>query len=88
MGYFVHEIRSKRIQGYYKTESAAKAQVTRHNKMIDKADGMYIRGFSSRAKWAHCSYMAYEGILQGMNDSQWVMWRFFQQGRDNNTSCP
>lgn len=84
MGYFVHEIRSKRIQGYYKTESAAKARVTRHNKEIDLAAGMYVRGHSSKAKWAHCSYSAYEGVLQKMNDSQWVMWKFFQQGRDNN----
>lgn len=84
MGYFVHEVKSKRIQGYYKTESAAKSQVTKHNNTLAKADGGYIRGFSNKAKWAHCSYIAYEGILQKMNDSQWIMWRFFQQGRDYN----
>ena len=74
MGWIVYNKETGRGERYYKTESVAKSQVTRHNKEVD------WRGVRV-SEWAHCSYLDYEGILMGMNDSTWCMWKFFQHGK-------
>jgi hypothetical protein len=73
MGYIVYKINSKQCEKYYKKESSAKAAVTRGNKEILR----YRHG--SDEQLAYCSYAEYEGFLQGMNNSQWVMWKFMHQ---------
>jgi len=77
MGFVVYNKQTGQGQAYYKTEPAAKSQVTRNNNQVD---------YRSRpvAQWAHCSYLEYEGIIQGMGESKWLMWRFFQRGQYGN----
>jgi hypothetical protein len=74
MGYVVYNKHTGRGERYYKNESSAKAQVTRHNKEKDWND-------RPLPEWAHCSYADYEGIIMRMNDSTWCMWKFFQHGK-------
>jgi hypothetical protein len=74
MGYIVYRSKSKQCEKYYKKESVAKAAVTRGNKDLLKYQ--YARDDDP---FAYCSYAEYEGFLQGMNNSQWVMWKFMHQ---------
>ena len=73
MGYIVYRANSKECEKYYKKESSAKAAVTRGN----KESRMWRSDVDNPL--TYCSYTEYEGFLQGMNNSQWVMWKFMHQ---------
>jgi hypothetical protein len=77
MGFVIYNKETGRAEAYYKTESAAKSQVTRNNNQLDYKGQPY-------PKWAHCSYLEYEGVIQGMSESKWLLWKFFQMGKFGN----
>jgi hypothetical protein len=67
MGYVVYEKEYGRAEHYYKTESVAKAQVTRLNKQLYAGYGREV---------AYCSWADYELMLQGMDPAQIRFYRF------------
>ena len=73
MGWVVYEEATGRAQKYYKKESVAKRICTQHNQSRD-----YDWGYSYRpeARWIHCSYADYEGVLMGMQEPERKMWAF------------
>lgn len=74
MGFVVYNKKNGHGERYYLKESVAKAQVTRHNKETDWHG-------RPAPEWAYCSYLDYEGVLMGQNDSTWCMWKFFRHGK-------
>jgi hypothetical protein len=71
MGFVVFEKGGGRIISYYKKESIAKAQVTRHNRSIEGNPVWY----KDRER-TYLSYRDYEGVLMGLDETQFKMWVF------------
>ena len=79
MGFVVYEEETGRAIKYYRTESAAKAQVTKNNRGIDNSDILRLHLGISRSherRWIYCSYAGYEGVLMGMKEPERKMWAF------------
>lgn len=72
MGFVVFEEANGRAVKYYKKESVAKSQVTRHNREIDQMPNVWGRD----VRWIYCSYADYEGVLMGMKEPERRMWAF------------
>ena len=72
MGWIVFEQENGRAVKYYKKESVAKAQVTKHNREIREMPHVWARD----PTWTHCSYADYEGVLMGMREPERRMWAF------------
>jgi hypothetical protein len=72
MGFVVFEEANGRVVKYYKKESVAKSQVTRHNREISQIPNVWGRD----VRWIHCSYADYEGVLMGMKEPERKMWAF------------
>lgn len=85
MGYVVFEEDTGRAVKYYRKGTAAKAQVTRHNRQVDldrqKKSGYSYFSLSSHY-WTFCSYADYEGVLMGMNEPERKMWAFCRGGKN------
>jgi hypothetical protein len=69
MGYIVYSETTGRAERYYKLERTAKAQATRMNKEIQSP-------WRERETFAHCSYAAYEGVLQGLKGDNLRFWQW------------
>lgn len=72
MGWVVYEESNGRAVKYYKKESVAKSQVTRHNNEIRQMPNVWGRDVT----WIYCSYADYEGVLMGMREPERRMWAF------------
>jgi hypothetical protein len=72
MGFVVYEEETGRAVRYYRKESSAKAQVTKHNKEVRESPNIWGR----HVLWIYCSYAGYEGVLMGMKEPERKMWAF------------
>jgi hypothetical protein len=71
MGFIVYEKDGGRIISYYSKEGVAKGQVTRHNRSIKGNPSWY----HDRER-AYLPYRDYEGVLMGLDETQFKMWVF------------
>ena len=72
MGFVVYEQGNGRAVKYYKKESVAKTQVTKHNNETRQMPNVWGRDVT----WLYCSYADYEGVLMGMKEPERKMWAF------------
>jgi hypothetical protein len=72
MGWIVFEQENGRAVKYYKKESTAKTQVTKHNNEIRQMPNVWGRDIT----WLYCSYADYEGVLMGLKEPERRMWAF------------
>lgn len=86
MGWVVFEEDSGRAVKYYRKETAAKAQVTRHNRQVDNDRQLRSSGYShfslNPRRWLFCSYADYEGVLMGMREPERKIWVFCRGGKN------
>ncbi len=76
MGFIVFEQGNGRAVKYYRKESTARAQVTKHNREISQLPNVWGRDVT----WTYSSYGDYEGVLMGMTEPERKMWVFCRGG--------
>lgn len=72
MGFIVFEEGNGRAVKYYRKESTARAQVTKHNNEIRQMPNVWGRDI----RWTYSSYQDYEGVLMGMTEPERKLWVF------------
>ena len=80
MGFVVYEEETGRAIKYYRTESAAKAQVTKNNRGTEFNRLLRLQlgvpNYDRDRYWLYSSYAGYEGVLMGMKEPERKMWAF------------